>query len=99
MTPKAILDTDSMYESYSSELQSIIKNRVVSLPFNSSLFKSVYLNELLTQQNIIGVSSLTDLDNNKLEEYLNDLGIISVLTSSSSTSTNSNQSQVKIKIL
>ncbi len=91
----AILDTDSMYESYGSDLQNIIKNRVVALPFNQNLFKSAHLYELLTQNNIIGISSMNDLDNNKLEEYLNDLGIISVLTSSSSSPMiSTNQSQV-----
>ena len=91
----AILDTDSFYESYGNDLQNIIKNRVVALPFNQNLFKSAHLYDLLTQNNIIGISSMNDLDNNKLEEYLNDLGIISVLTSSSSSPIiSTNQSQV-----
>ena len=85
-----------MYESYSSDLQSLIKNRVAAIPFNSNLMKSIYLNEILTQTNLIGISSLNRLnsaDDNStyLEQYLHDLGIVSVVTSSSFSSAKESQ--------
>ena len=86
-----MLDLDSMYECQSGELQSLLKNRVFALSFSASTFRSLHLNELLTQNNVIGVSSLHELENNQLEEYLNDLGIISVITSSSSSSATGGQ--------
>ena len=71
-----------MNESYdSSDLQSIIKNRVAAIPLNSS---QSYLNEILTHSNLITISSLDNTSNDeKLEEYLHDLGVISIVSSSS----------------
>ena len=89
-----------MYESYSSDLQSIIKNRVATIPFNANLFKSIYVNEILTQSNLIGVSSLNtfnDEDSNEhyLEQYLQDVGAISVITSSSFSEAKEVQSSIQ----
>lgn len=89
----ALLDIDSMhesYESYANDLQSIIKNKVVALPFNSNTFHSSFLTELLTQTNLIGLSSLSE--SNHLEKYLHDLGVLSVLSSSSFASQRDKQS-------
>ncbi len=83
----AFLDIDSLYESYESyanDLQSIVKNKVAAMPFNSNTFNSSYLTELLTQTNLIGLSSLNEP--NHLEKYLHDLGVLSVLCSSSFSS-------------
>jgi urease alpha subunit len=83
-----ILDTDSMNESYdSTDLQSIIKNRVAAVPLNKNRFESSFtLNEILTHSNLITISSLEN--SIKTEEYLHDLGIVSVVTSSSFSSSN-----------
>jgi urease alpha subunit len=83
-----ILDTDSMNESYdSTDLQSIIKNRVAAIPLNKNRFESSFtLNEILTHSNLITISSLEN--SIKTEEYLHDLGVVSVVTSSSFSSSN-----------
>ena len=89
-----------MYESYSSDLQSIIKNRVATIPFNSNLLNSIYLNEILTQSNLIGISSLNtlnDLNSHEsfMEQYLHDLGALSVVTSSSFSEKKEKQSSIQ----
>jgi urease alpha subunit len=96
----AIVDVDSMNESYSSDIQSILRNRVAAIPFNVNTMNSTFLNEILTLNNIIGISSIinteqqqVNLDTQKLEELkiieelLHDLGVVSVMTSSSFSST------------
>ena len=93
-----------MYESYSSDLQSIIKNRVATIPFNANLLKSIYVNEILTQSNLIGVSSLSTLNKENsnelyLEQYLQDLGALSVITSSSFSETKEAQSTIQNVII
>jgi hypothetical protein len=88
------MDTDSMNESYSSDLQSILKNRVALVPINSATLNSNYLNEILTQNNLFLVSSFDDADSEEslpinrhnlafLKSYLHDKGVINVVTSSS----------------
>ena len=90
------MDTDTMYESYSSDLQSIIKNRVAVIPFNANLLKSIYVNEILTQSNLIAISSLNSLENELyLEHYLQDLGAISVITSSTFSESKDTQSSIQ----
>ncbi len=94
------MDTDTLYESYSSDLQSIIKNRVAVIPFNASLLKSIYVNEILTQSNLIAISSLNTIGNDGsnesyLEQYLQDLGAISVITSSSFSESKDAQSSIQ----
>jgi urease alpha subunit len=90
------MDTDTMYESYSSDLQSIIKNRVAVIPFNANLLKSIYVNEILTQSNLIAISSLNALENELyLEHYLQDLGAISVITSSTFSESKDTQSSIQ----
>jgi urease alpha subunit len=94
------MDTDTLYESYSSDLQSIIKNRVAVIPFNASLLKSIYVNEILTQSNLIAISSLNTIGNDYsnesyLEQYLQDLGAISVITSSSFSESKDAQSSIQ----
>ena len=94
------MDTDTMYESYSSDLQSIIKNRVAVIPFNVNLLKSIYVNEILTQSNLIAISSLNSMSNeglneSYLEQYLQDLGAISVITSSSFSESKDTQSSIQ----
>ena len=80
-----------MNESYdSSDLQSIIKNRVAAIPLNSS---QSYLNEILTHSNLITISSLDNTSNNeKLGEYLHDLDVFFSIVSSSSLNTSKTQS-------
>ena len=94
------MDTDTLYESYSSDLQSIIKTRVATIPFNSNLLNSIYLNEILTQSNLFGISSLSTLNDpntndSHLEQYLHDLGAISVITSSSFSQPKENQASIQ----
>lgn len=75
-----------MNESYdSTDLQSIIKNRVAAVPLNSTKFDSqLLLNELLTHSNLLIMSSLENTaKHEKLDELLHDLGVISLVTSSS----------------
>ncbi len=87
-----VLDLDSLNESYdSTDLQSIIKNRVAALPLNADRFESTaFLKEILTHSNLITISSLdSTVKSAQLEENLHDLGIISVVTSSSFTSSRS----------
>ena len=82
-----ILDTDSFGECYDSDLQSIFKNRVATIPFNSSQLTRAptIFNEILTCSNFINISSLNDQSNleSGIEGYLHDLGIISAVCSSS----------------
>jgi hypothetical protein len=88
------MDTDSINESYSSDLQAILKNRVALVPINSATLNSNYLNEVLTQNNLLLVSSFDGCDSNEslpinrdsltfLKCYLHDKGVINVVTSSS----------------
>jgi hypothetical protein len=88
-----------MNESYNNEnLQSLIKNRIAGIPFNSTLFNSDYLNDILTHVNLIGVSALNEEKKAdiELEQYLHDLGVISVISSSSFSPQNSNQVNINI---
>lgn len=89
----AIVDIDSLNESYDSDcdLKGIIKNRVALVPLNRTVLTSTYLNELLTQNSVLGVSSL---ESTILEEHLHDLGLISIVTSSSFDS----NSQQRVRI-
>jgi hypothetical protein len=66
-------------------LQTLIKNRVAAMPFNKTLCESDHLNEILTQINLIGLSSLSDHGELSLnvEEHLHELGVLSIITSSS----------------
>lgn len=87
-----VLDFDSMNESYdSTDLQSIIKNRVAAVPLNADRLESTHiLKEILAHSNLITVSSLdSEAKNEPLEECLHELGIVSVVTSSSFTSSRS----------
>lgn len=80
----AILDIDTLHETYGNDyLISLIKNRVAGIAFNSNLLKSDFLNEILTQVNMIGISALNESDNLDLERYFHDLGILSMISSSS----------------
>jgi urease len=87
-----------MNESYSNDnLQSLVKNRIAGIPFNSTLLNSDFLNDILTHVNLIGLSSLsteqaTKKSDIELEQYLHDLGVISVLTSSSFSANKSTSS-------
>lgn len=80
---KAMIDPDTMNESYSSsDLQSLMKNRVAVIPFNLGLLKSTqHLAEILTQINLIVTSSLTETPLS-LEAHLHDLGVLSLVSSS-----------------
>ena len=79
-----LLDIDSLRESFDSDLQSLFKNRVAAIPLNQSLLKSNILNEILTQSNLITISALDkDESMDEKEEILQDLGVISAVTSSS----------------
>lgn len=78
-----MIDPDTMNESYSSsDLQSIVKNRVAVVPFNIGLLKSTqHLAEILTQINLIVTSSLTESPSS-LEAHLHELGVLSLVSSS-----------------
>lgn len=93
-----ILDIDTFHETYGNDyLISLIKNRVAGIAFNTNLFKSDFLNEILTQVNMIGISALNEPENCELEKYLHDLGIISIVSSSSFSS--KQRSKVIIKLI
>lgn len=82
------MDVDTSNESYNNEsLQSLVKNRVAGIPFSSSLISSDYLNDILTHVNLIGLSSTSEDSGKKLdldiEQYLHDLGVISIINSAS----------------
>ena len=75
-----------MNESFdSTDLQSIIKNRVAAIPLNSNKFETqLLLNEILTHSNLITFSCLENTTKyEKLEDHLHDIGVISLVTSSS----------------
>ncbi|RNA43460.1 urease isoform X1 [Brachionus plicatilis] len=92
----AIVDIDTLHETYGNDyLISLIKNRVAGIAFNSSLFKSDFINEILTQVNMIGISALSESDNYELEKYLHDLGIISMVSSSSFSSNKRSKSMIE----
>ena len=79
-----LLDLDLQRESFDTDLQSLFKNRVAAVPLNPSLFKSVFLNEILIQPNLITCSALDkDEANDEKEDLLHDLNVINVVTSSS----------------
>jgi urease alpha subunit len=85
-----------MNESYSNEnLQSLIKNRIAGIPFNSTLINSDFMNDILTHVNLIGLSSLSNesakKSDSELEQYLQDLGVLSVISSSSFSTKNTFQ--------
>jgi urease len=85
-----------MNESYSNEnLQSLVKNRIAGIPFNSTLINSDFMNDILTHVNLIGISSLSNESGKKgdteLEQYLQDLGVLSVISSSSFSTKYTNQ--------
>lgn len=78
-----MIDPDTMNESYSSsDLQSLIKNRVAVIPFNIGLLKTTqHLADILTQINLIVTSSLTESPSS-LEAHLHELGVLSLVSSS-----------------
>lgn len=78
-----MIDTDTINESFSSgDLQSLVKNRVASIPFNLNLLKSTqHLTEILTQINLVVASSLTESPSS-LEAHLHELGVFSIVCSS-----------------
>lgn len=92
------MDVDTLNESFSSsELQALIKNRVATIPFNLNLLKSAsHLAEILTQINLIGMSSLTEVPSH-LEAHLQEIGILSIVCSSPcypTSSYNSNENSI-----
>lgn len=94
----AIIDTDSLNECYDCEgdlFKATIRNRVAVLPLNKTTWDSKFINEILVQNNLIALSSPgscngesnADADTfGQFEEYLHDLGLISVISSSSFSS-------------
>lgn len=78
-----MIDADTMNESYSSsDMLSIVKNRVAVIPFNIGLLKSnQHLAEIFTQINLILTSSLTESPSS-LEAHLHELGVLSLVSSS-----------------
>ncbi len=84
---KALIEVDSMHESYNaSEMQNFFKNRVAAVPISETLTNRSALIEVLKHINMIITSCKANnyVNSQKtpsIEEFLHDIGAISMISS------------------